>query len=421
MVNRQPLECQACGTRIVTRTSIGHGDSQVHAFPCPGCGVGITYKVVLDQRNAGIEYDPRPENASWVGSEDGAEHEVTFDAEYLLPRCALTTPFLTPFIAVSGLFQDVAAFQRQEAVRLSWRKNVWPVTRRLSVHFKNQKWDLFDADAKRIKLDPDEDSILARLRLLQRAYDLPFGWMLFPDEGRRTRINQRIALAQSISSHLVAELARQYLESGRLVELWRQLQEFHEAYVTCFPTLSPLLQPKLYWRDPTDDLTGYAVCDKRFRELKPLYIESFETLARVSVIAIAFEAIIHHLSLEIPAKKRALNLWSFEKLANAKKPHHLDKYPIHDLFSPHFDTALRNGIGHNAARYDSAEDEVVCIKQMGSKLSEQRLNYTAFCHRTLELASVLYHSERYFFALLEQTGGDLKSAHEQSPRFRARP
>lgn len=408
MVDRNTLECEACRTRIVTRTAIGHGDSQVHSFPCPECGVGITYKVLLDQRNAGLEYDPNPDNARWIDSEEGAQHEVTFDAELLLPRYALTTPYLTPFIAATGFLRDIATFQRQEAIRLHWRKNIWPITRRLPIHYQNENLELFEADARKIEQKPEDGSTLAMLALLRRVYDLPFGWMLYSDGERRSRIQQRVALARSISPQLIGDLARQYLQSGRIVELWRQLQEFHNSFVCDFPYLSPLLQAKLYWRESPTDLTPYVVCDKRFPELKPLYIDSFETLARLSVVAIGLETIIHHSSLEIPTKRTSLDLWSFENLANANKPDHLRKYPIDDLFSPHLDTTLRNGIGHNAARYDAASDEVICIKQVSSKLVEERLNYTVFCDQVLGLASVPFHSEGYFFSLVEEVGGRLR-------------
>lgn len=409
MVDRNTLECEACGTRIVTRTAIGHGNSQIHSFPCPRCRVGITYRVLLDQRNAGLEYDPNPENAKWIDSEKGAKHEVTFCAELLLPRYALTTPHLTPFIAACGFIRDILTFQRQEAVRLHWRKNIWPVASRLPIHYENENWNLFDADARKIQQKPNKKSTLARLALLRRVYDLPFNWLLYDAGGRRGRIQQRVALARSISPKLIADLARQYLESGRLLELWRQLQEFHNSFVCDFPYLSPLLQAKQYWRESPTDLTPYVVCDKRFPELKLLYIDAFETLARLSVIAIALEAIIHHSSLAIPKKKGSVDLWSFEKLANANKPDHLSKYPIDDLFSPHLDTTLRNGIGHNAARYDAALDEVICIKQSSSKLIEERLNYTVFCDRVIGLSSVVFYSEDYFFSLLEEVGGTLRN------------
>lgn len=409
MVNRNELECHACGTRIVTRTSIGHDDSQVHSFPCPCCGVGITYTILLDQINVKIDYDPNPENASWVDTDEGADHEVTFDAELLLPRYAITTPSVFPFIAASGFFglQNIPTFQRQEAVRLHWRKEIWPITKRLPIHFQNENWTLFDSDAEKIGMKIKEPSLLGRVALLRNVYDKPFAWMLYPEAGRLARITQRIALAKSISPRLVKELADKYQQTGRMLELWRQLQEFHESFVTRFRHLSPLLQPKIYWLETEPKLSDYVVCDKRFPVLKPLYIDTFETLCRLTVIAMGFETIIHGSSLEILTKKGSMDLWSFEKLKNANKVNHITKYPISDLFTPYMDTGLRNGIGHNFAKYDAGTDEVVCIKHVHHALSEERLSYTVFCDRVFELASVLFHSEAYFFEMLEQVGGRL--------------
>lgn len=408
MVKRHTLECHACGARTVTRTAIGHGDSQVHSFPCPGCGVGITYRVVLDQHEIRVEYDPKPENAKWLASEEGARYEVTFDSELLLPRYALTIPHLTPFIATAGFFRDIPKFQRQEAVRLHWRTNVWPIVNRLRVHYEAENWNLFDDDAKKLGDKPDGDTRLSRLNVLRRAHDVPLRWLLYPDSSGHARIAQRIALAKSISPQLVADLASQYLQTGRMAELWRQLHEFHGSLVRDFPFVSPMLQPKLYWRESPADLTSFVVCDKRFVELKPMYIDTFETFARMSVIAIACETIIHHSALTIPTRKGLVDLWSFEKLANANKPDHLDKYPITDLFSPYLDTALRNGIGHNAARYDAATDVVMWVKGTQGSLREEGVPYTVFCDRVLELASALARCESYFYFLLGEVEGTLR-------------
>lgn len=83
MIHRQPLECDACGTRIVTRTAVGLGTQQVLAFPCPGCGVGITFIMNIDQEAVDLSLDPKPDHAHWVDSEDGATFEATFDVELL--------------------------------------------------------------------------------------------------------------------------------------------------------------------------------------------------------------------------------------------------------------------------------------------------------------------------------------------------
>jgi hypothetical protein len=81
MINRKTLECDACTTRIITRTAIGLGNRQVIAFPCPSCGVGIIFGMTIDQEAPAFEYEAKPDNAHWVDSEDGARFEATFDMD----------------------------------------------------------------------------------------------------------------------------------------------------------------------------------------------------------------------------------------------------------------------------------------------------------------------------------------------------
>jgi hypothetical protein len=126
------------------------------------------------------------------------------------------------------------------------------------------------------------------------------------------------------------------------------------------------------------------------------------------VIAIGCEAIIHHSTLTIPTKKDQLDLWSFEKLPNAHKSDHLCKYPINDLFSPHLDTSLRNGIGHNAAKYDASNDKVTWVKDIDGALTDECMSYTVFCDRILNITSALFQSEIYFYTLLQAMDGRLK-------------
>jgi predicted RNA-binding Zn-ribbon protein involved in translation (DUF1610 family) len=49
MTVRNPVVCISCDSKIITRTQVGHKDMQKHSFPCPTCGVKITYVLDLDQ------------------------------------------------------------------------------------------------------------------------------------------------------------------------------------------------------------------------------------------------------------------------------------------------------------------------------------------------------------------------------------
>ena len=72
MINRRTLKCRACDSKIITRTQVGHRDSQTHSFACPRCGVRLSYVMDLDQRKAKISYR-QPRNADWVDDEEGVD------------------------------------------------------------------------------------------------------------------------------------------------------------------------------------------------------------------------------------------------------------------------------------------------------------------------------------------------------------
>lgn len=400
---RRPLECISCGTRIVTRTGIGHGNKQVHAFPCPECQIGITYSLLLNQKRITYKHAPKPENARWVRTEKGARAEKTFYPELLTPRTFSFSPFLTiPF-----LFTNFSQFQTHEKARSIWRTNHWPALTRLVTHYEQDNGALFDKEIVRLGEQPSKPTKPDRLELLLKVQVACLRWFTFDDSDCWPRIKQRVSLANGIAPILVRQFADEFRASGRMYELWKQIHRIHDEFMKNFPPLSPILQLR-YWKDIPKSLDDYEVADKQFSELRHLYASCFETLCRISVIAIAFETIIFHKALETPTKNGTLSLWQFEQLQNAQKVPHLNKYPISDMFIPFLNTDLRNGISHNAAHYDAAMDEIVCVKGQGARLVRSRLKYTDFCHTTLKLFSRMWYLEAYFDNLLFLTKGYLR-------------
>jgi hypothetical protein len=165
--------------------------------------------------------------------------------------------------------------------------------------------------------------------------------------------------------------------TGRLLEWWKQLRDVRSAYFAAYPYYHTVLQP-LYWEDKEDVVNEYAVINKGFPALKDLYIKAFETLARISVIAVGLEAVIHYRKLELPTKKGSLSIFDFEGLSTANKRDRLIQYPIGDIFGDFLNTRVRNGIGHNSARYDAVDDAVILINSKGNELKTETINYTEF-------------------------------------------
>ena len=71
--------------------------------------------------------------------------------------------------------------------------------------------------------------------------------------------------------------------------LENQFFTIKEQWVTIFHMISPLYMT-LYW-DPSrgTNLDDYRLAQKRFVDIKPFYIDVFESLARISVIAVGIE------------------------------------------------------------------------------------------------------------------------------------
>lgn len=135
------------------------------------------------------------------------------------------------------------------------------------------------------------------------------------------------------------------------------------------------------------EINGFTLAQKRFDELKGLYVDSFETFCRISVIAAGVEGIISLGRAAIPKAKGEFTLEQFEVFKNGSKPDVLRRLgaPVSDLFVPHMDHKLRNGIGHNSANYQVTSDEVHYVIQNERGRVEHAVPYVSFCHSMFEL------------------------------------
>lgn len=142
--------------------------------------------------------------------------------------------------------------------------------------------------------------------------------------------------------------------------------------------------------------------DKRFNELRQFYIDCFETLFRLLVLAMGFEAIIHRRKLEISTKKGSMTLEQFEQLRNASKRDHIAKSSIEDLFMPELDTDFRNGFGHHAAHYEQHRDAILIFDTKNAGKVSRIIGYTDFCEKVLDLfaafeLAAMYHHEVHIY------------------------
>lgn len=87
--------------------------------------------------------------------------------------------------------------------------------------------------------------------------------------------------------------------SGRLMSLWRQINGLHDDLISTYHVWMPILQLR-YWKYQPSSLRDLMVSDKRFEELKPLYLTAFELFARLSVIGMGVALIRGNGNTDLP-------------------------------------------------------------------------------------------------------------------------
>lgn len=408
MIQRNCLECTSCGTAITTRFGVGHGTKQVHAFGCPKCGVPITCVMRLDHSIAGFgcaSFD-EPVNGRWIDPETQAPYFVTFHAEVIAPRRAFQVDGLSPFVIAFHYFKDYSFYQAHELVRKQIRESSWAAVKRAAVHFERRQWDRFGAELK-IVLEAREElkpTFKGKVQQMSEVIGYSVQWFVYDYSSQWQGEAVQFARAYVAHQPELRAFAQEYRKSGRIAAMWRQFLNLHDVYIEMYPSWAPILQLR-YWKEQPTHLDDLVMSDKRFEELKTIYLTAFELLGKISTIALAVELIATTGSTTawVTSKGDVKTIWDFEALDNGNKHQQLSKHAATKHFVALLDTNLRNGIGHAAAHYDPATDEVVCVKGDGAKLKEWRISYAGFCDEMVKVMSHLFFAEQYLFDLLGLT------------------
>lgn len=398
---RNYLQCSSCNSKIVIRVAPSPiSTTQTHKFPCPGCSVEISFSLVqIKKDNLPRASFKKPINAKWIKDERGAIKILTFDPDRVAPSdmTKAFSPWMAEFHKIP--LRAHQAFGREEGLRLSWRDREWPWIQKVIIHFNNRNKALFDKEAKIEKTSASTASWATRLSLLYKALENAFDNFTLNQRAPVARIHQRLSLARAISPELFDQLTNGYVASSRMKKAWDELTRIRTSFLAYYPSLSPLLRMQIYWASVEKHaLSDFSLPEKKFDELKQLYVDCYETLCRLTVLAIGVETIIHHKSLLIPTKggTGSMSLWDYEAMPNGNKHRILQQYPIQDLFVSFMDSKLRNGIGHHSASYDSKTDEVVYYSHGEPALEERRLPYTEFAYKVLSIYSALELAAHYF-------------------------
>jgi len=400
MIHRNSILCKTCGTETTIRTAIGHGSYQEFAFPCPQCAVEIRFGMQIDHKNVKFEFT-KLINGEWGTGGPGkpeysVESTVVLDAENLIP---IAGEHFSPFLSTVFLARDTEKFHRHQVLRLHACQTIWPMIEKLIIHETNRNEVLYDRQKN--ELGYNKECLTWGKRTLQTLYILDKYSTFFSVTGRGENelMRQRINLAEVASPELIRGLLNYLNATGKSNGIFVEIFDIRKRWSHLYPMFSPIFNI-FYWDEESHSLDDYTLAQKRFEELKTLYVDCFETLCRISVIAAAIEGIIWIKRLEIPTSKKAVKLEDFDRMPNGSKPDLLKKLIIGNVFVLHIDNRLRNGIGHHSARYDVNTDQITYSYNSKKGIRQTTIPYIRFCEKVvrlyiqIELTSVYAHWAR---------------------------
>jgi hypothetical protein len=406
MTNRTIVECSSCGATILVRTQFGIEPKQEHKFPCSKCGIEISFVLLLDQASVSFEYDQLA-NASWVTYSEEALSKtvasVALNDDHMVPTGL--PDMLSPFIAVFPNFIDIHQYREEEVKRSAIREVLWPSVQHLVHHYERNADDLFERELRKMGVSAVSTG-LDRFRLITRLLS-SFSLFVFDLDSGGVEIDQRFRLATNVDQPLVQQYLLSLHDTGKLREIWRQSHKVRCDFMSLYKCFEQVLQIR-YWKAPPTDWGQFSASPKAFDKLRTLYIDSFETTCRLSVLAIALEAVIHHGCLELPTNNGSLTLEKYAKIPNANKWHYISRYPISRAFSAIDSTRLRNGIGHHSAYLDAENDTVVCIKDTAAGQDKWHIPYSEFVHLVLRQISAHFALDRYLHLAVASNDGSLQ-------------
>lgn len=324
-------------------------------------------------------------NATWCEDGDEKTDSRTFDGESLNP---VNLRHLSPFLATVLLPQKLDQFQRHQAIRHAAARNHWPRIEKLLIHLERKQWSLFDKQYEELELKPKATDFAGRVAAAFEAIELNGRFFVPPSDTSDQQVRQRLALAGTTSATLCQDLAKYFQSKQKDESINQELLSIRNRWSNFYGAVAPIYNV-FYWDEKKHNLDDYTLAQKRFEQLKPFFVDCFETFCRISVIAAGIEGIIFSNAIGVPKSKGIMAIHDFDVMPNGSKPDILKQQVVAGLFVPYIDHNLRNGLGHHSAHYEVKSDSIRYATENQLGLKTHQISYARFCEKVVRLYAQL--------------------------------
>lgn len=389
-VVRTSFKCDICQEVNLIRIQVGIDGFHYYAFPCRNCQAEIKVDFYVKAEN--LEAYPKNVNGATVcsgaiGPIDGGRFLCS---THLVPKAGgMFSPFITNMS--SGGSPEVYKFigRAREITRYTDDYT------KLDSFLMRGDWMRF-SDCARIVVGGDCDPA---------APDCIFYFMRLCNLRAVAFCNNGDARWNSLWTYILArkhhykhsdDLVAYYAAESRLERIWKQLHDVRKNWRTIFELVSPVYFT-YFWNKDWQDMT---LCQKRFSELKSFYIECYEVLCRIAVIAGVFESLDSGTGCAVPKTNGTLTIFDFDRMDNGQKKDLIEKWKCASRFTSCSDSRLRNAVGHHDAIYNIKDDAIEC-RNVNSRgvVSDFSISYIEFCRKVCDIYQEVEVAALYVFAL----------------------
>lgn len=390
-VVRSSCVCEICETINTMRVQVGIDGIHKYAFPCSKCESEIWFEFLVDTKGKWPKaYPSKITGASMsegdVGPLDGG---VFFCSTHLVPKGGgLFSPFMTTMTSVAN--RNAYQFIGRARKLLELNNDFI----RLDSFLIRKEWNLFSICVKKtqgvICLPEEPDCIFHMIKMCDiRARCFCFNgasrWELLWNQ-----VKDKINRVDS------DELASYYREEDRLTRLWQQIHAIRKGWAAVFEMISPIYFTYTW----NGEWKNMELSQKRFSELKSFYIDCYEALCRISVIAGVFESLDVGAGYCVPKAQEKSSIFDFDRMANGGKRKSIERWHCAARFKSCSDSELRNAVGHHNAIYNVKTDVIACRNiNYDGKVFDFEINYTEFCRKVCDIYQEVEVASLYLFAL----------------------
>ena len=393
------IKCPICGTVTRMRTPAGYIYKQPVHIHCGNCNTLLTGEFICDNERVRACFMPinceavaRTAEYEYDGQTSGEllSHKIAYVPEDMRNGMPLT---FSPAMEVAfqlgqeNMRKYIGYATKLEKVQANWAKE-----RILFDLFFDAKFDLI---IKNYATEAEKTGYT-----LHSEYDIlryvHYRWFnLVSGIFKPSTLNDRLRTINSEFYHLdknaVKKFCHDYCQSNNLLSIQKRLFKIFDDFLNICLYIMPAISTRYYLQDYSEDEhKGLSTCT--FDDIKNFYLNSFETLADLSVIVKALDNIKYRGDYDNFSED--LNFNSLLRLTNGKKIKTLNK---EEFFSQNFNLAdssnrLRNAIGHNDYDYNGFTQT---IKYHSDKAHPEReetaslLSVAINCIEQMESAMIL--------------------------------